>query len=89
MSDFDDDDFDDDDVVALFSSAWEIEPRPITKYTFLNFGFTLAIGLCRTVLEATSNLGDAILGAEGYEQEKKDFEDQARLAIDSIVDGEE
>jgi hypothetical protein len=89
MADFDDDDEFETDF-EIIPGAWrEIEAKPITKYTFIHFFLTIIVGFLRTLLEATSNLGDAVMGEEVFAENKKDFEDEARLSIDMIADGTE
>jgi hypothetical protein len=88
----DDDDFEGDEVDDLptgFVFYREVEAVPITKFTFVHFILTIITGFLRTLLEATANLGDAVVGAEGYARNKKDFEDEARLAMETIAEGPE
>lgn len=87
MANFDEEEFEDDDDLPM---GWvSVEPKPITKYTFIHFFLTIIVGFLRTLLEATANFGDAVMGEEVYKENKKDFEDDARLAIETIVDGKE
>lgn len=62
----------------------EIECRPLTKYTLLNFASIWIQGFFRTGLEAFTVLGDAVLGAEGYKIHQKDFADEIRAGLESL-----
>jgi hypothetical protein len=90
MAEFDDDDEFDSSDFEIMPGAWhEIECKPVTKFTFIHFFLTVIIGFLRTLVEATANLGDAVLGAEVFQENKKDFENEVRMSIDMIAEGNE
>lgn len=83
-----DEDYEDDDDDIFPAISYRIvESKPVTKYTFIHFGFSLVTGLLRTVMEATCDLADAFVGAEGYSVHQRKFQDEVRIALDTIVDG--
>lgn len=84
----DDDDFEDDDDDFGPSPFRLVESKPITKYTFIKAACNLVNGVLSAVLETSVELTDAIIGAEGYAKHQKNFADQARVAIESIVSGD-
>lgn len=64
-----------------------VESKPISKYTFIQAGFSLVTGFMRSVLEVTVDLSDAYIGAEGYTRGRKNFEEEARAQIETITEG--
>ncbi len=76
-------DYDDDMEIYL-------EATPLSKYHFVEFLFTFWIGVVRSLLEALCNLGNHVTGAQVYESSKKEFENEARLEMETIWnDGKE
>lgn len=82
-----DEEYEDDDDDFEMIPFRLVESKPVTKYTFIQAGFTLVTGILRTLTEICVELSDAYIGAEGHVRNTKRFEDEARLSIESIVDG--
>lgn len=83
-----DEDFEDDDEDIFARLPYRlVESKPLSRYDFLQAGFTIVTGTVRAVLEALVQLSDAFVGAEGYTRQRREFQDEARVAIESIVDG--
>lgn len=61
-----------------------LDAAPVTKYTFFAFFFTVIIGILRTLIEATCNLANSITGEEVYKDQKRVFENEARLQMETI-----
>jgi hypothetical protein len=78
--------FEDDDDVLLFGFT-EVEERPLTRFTAVRFFLTLILGIIAAFHRAFDELDTAVVGAEGHAKAQKDFQDDARIAIDSIADG--
>lgn len=62
--------------------------RPLSKFTAFRFATALTLGMLRAVLSAVDQLDDALIGAQGYEAEKKSFEDGARIDLEMITSGQ-
>jgi hypothetical protein len=81
-----DDDYDDDDDFGPIFPYRLVESKPITKFTFIQAGFTFATGVLRSTLDTLTEISDAVVGHEGYVRGKKVFEDEARLEIETITE---
>lgn len=61
-----------------------VESKPLTIWVLVHFILSIIVGFFRTVTEATSDLGDAVIGHEGYLKHKKEFADNVRAELETL-----
>lgn len=61
--------------------------RPLSWWTPVRFVSTLTLNCVRAIVCALDQLDDQLIGAEGYEMEKKLFADGARRDLEMITAG--
>lgn len=76
-----------DDEEEFFYQA--IPPTPLSKWVPIRFAVGLTMGVVRSVLIALDRLEDDFISAEGYERQKREFQDAVREELEALPTVEE